>query len=170
LALGTILAPVGLARFLLLAISVPHCFGACTILVRTGLVHALFWGRHRFRGISALRQCKNECKNHYVYAVRQCKSKFKILKVVCAHYTVLILNCQVNFSGRDHVQNYLFERVCLLPYNIIIDRRETNMTDTEFFIADQELWYTEYVESELSEIFVYTNLHPEKFDLEDVPF
>ena len=44
------------------------------------------------------------------------------------------------------------------------------MTDTEFFIADQELWYTEYVESELSEIFVYTNLHPEKFDLEDVPF
>jgi len=43
------------------------------------------------------------------------------------------------------------------------------MTDSEFFKLDQELWYTEYVEQELSKNIGNTNTHDENFFL-DVPF
>ena len=43
------------------------------------------------------------------------------------------------------------------------------MTDREFFQLDQELWFTEYVEAQLSEKVVGTNIHDENFFL-DVPF
>jgi len=54
-------------------------------------------------------------------------------------------------------------------YNIYIDERETNMTDNEFFKLDQELWFTEYVEQELSKKVSDTNTQIENFFL-DVPF
>jgi hypothetical protein len=54
-------------------------------------------------------------------------------------------------------------------YNIYIDWKESYMTDREFFQLDQELWFTEYVEAQLSEKVVGTNIHDENFFL-DVPF
>ena len=42
------------------------------------------------------------------------------------------------------------------------------MTDSEFFRLDQESWYTEFVDTEVSEILTDTNAHIEFFDLEDV--
>ena len=44
------------------------------------------------------------------------------------------------------------------------------MTDSEFFAQIQEDWFHEFAGAELSDIFVCTDVHPEKFDLEDVPF
>jgi hypothetical protein len=58
---------------------------------------------------------------------------------------------------------------CKVLYNIYIDERETNMTDNEFFKLDQELWYSEYVEQELSKKVSDTNTQIENFFL-DVPF
>lgn len=44
------------------------------------------------------------------------------------------------------------------------------MTDSEFFRVDQEQWYAEWVDTEVSEIVRDTNTHPEFFTFEDVPF
>ena len=44
------------------------------------------------------------------------------------------------------------------------------MTDNEFFKLDQLQWFTEFVDTEVSQNFIHTNQHPEKFVLEDVPF
>ena len=54
-------------------------------------------------------------------------------------------------------------------YNLYIDERESNMTDNEFFKLDQELWFTEYVEQELSKKVSDTDTQIENFFL-DVPF
>jgi len=54
-------------------------------------------------------------------------------------------------------------------YNLYIDRKETEMTDNEFFKLDQELWFQEYVESELSKNIGDTDIQIENFFL-DVPF
>ena len=43
------------------------------------------------------------------------------------------------------------------------------MTDREFFIADQEQWYSEFVDAEVSEIREATIPHEENFFV-DVPF
>lgn len=43
------------------------------------------------------------------------------------------------------------------------------MTDNEFFKLDQELWFQEYVESELSKKVSDTDIQIENFFL-DVPF
>lgn len=43
------------------------------------------------------------------------------------------------------------------------------MTDNEFFIADQEQWYQEFVDAEVSEIQQATHDHTENFFV-DVPF
>jgi len=44
------------------------------------------------------------------------------------------------------------------------------MSDNEFFRLDQLQWYTEYVDTEVSEICQHTNPHSEKFEFDDVPF
>jgi hypothetical protein len=44
------------------------------------------------------------------------------------------------------------------------------MSDNEFFRLDQEQWYREYVDTEVSEIREHTNPHTEKFEFDDVPF
>ena len=43
------------------------------------------------------------------------------------------------------------------------------MTDNEFFKLDQELWYSEFVDQEVSEMMASTIPHDEIFLL-DVPF
>jgi hypothetical protein len=42
--------------------------------------------------------------------------------------------------------------------------------DNDFFRLDQQQWYQEFVESELSTKVQYTNPHPQKFTFDDVPF
>lgn len=44
------------------------------------------------------------------------------------------------------------------------------MTDNEFFRLDQEQWYQEFVDHEVSEILTDTNTHREFFEFDDVPF
>jgi hypothetical protein len=44
------------------------------------------------------------------------------------------------------------------------------MTDNDFFRMDQEAWYTEFVDAEVSEILADTNAHREIFEFDDVPF
>lgn len=44
------------------------------------------------------------------------------------------------------------------------------MTDTEFFAADQEAWYTEWVDAEVREIREDTNPQFEIFEFEDIPW
>jgi hypothetical protein len=44
------------------------------------------------------------------------------------------------------------------------------MADNEFFRMDQEQWYNEFVDAEVSEIRQSTNTHGEFFEFDDVPF
>jgi hypothetical protein len=44
------------------------------------------------------------------------------------------------------------------------------MTDNDFFRMDQEQWYCEFVDAEVSEILADTNAHREFFEFDDVPF
>lgn len=44
------------------------------------------------------------------------------------------------------------------------------MTEHEFYRLDQEQWYCEFVDAELSEMFQATHTHREFFEFDDVPF
>ena len=44
------------------------------------------------------------------------------------------------------------------------------MADRDFFRLDQEQWYTEFVDHEISEIRSDTYTHREFFEFDDVPF
>ena len=44
------------------------------------------------------------------------------------------------------------------------------MADNEFFRMDQEQWYQEWVDAEVSQIREDTNTHTEFFEFDDVPF
>jgi hypothetical protein len=70
----------------------------------------------------------------------------------------------------SQVKKFCVERVNPFRYNIYINRRERLMSDNEFFKLDQEQWFTEYVDTEVSEIREHTNPHTEKFEFDDVPF
>ena len=44
------------------------------------------------------------------------------------------------------------------------------MADNEFFRLNQEQWYEEFVDTEVSEIRGDTNQHGKIFEFDDVPF
>lgn len=44
------------------------------------------------------------------------------------------------------------------------------MPTNDFFRLDQEQWYGEFVDHEVSEILGDTNAHREIFEFDDVPF
>ena len=44
------------------------------------------------------------------------------------------------------------------------------MTEHEFYAQIQEDYFREFAGAELSEVFVDTNIHPEFFEFDDVPF
>ena len=44
------------------------------------------------------------------------------------------------------------------------------MKTNDFFRMDQELWFTEFVDAEVSEILEDTDIHAEFFEFDDVPF
>ena len=44
------------------------------------------------------------------------------------------------------------------------------MSDREFYRFDQEQWFEEFVDAEVSEIIGDTNAHIEFFEFDDVPF
>lgn len=44
------------------------------------------------------------------------------------------------------------------------------MNTNDFFRLEQEQWYTEFVDAEVSEILEDTNQHGEIFEFDDVPF
>ena len=44
------------------------------------------------------------------------------------------------------------------------------MTERDFFRLDQEHWFQDFVDTEVSEILSDTNTHGEFFEFDDVPF
>jgi hypothetical protein len=68
------------------------------------------------------------------------------------------------------VCKFILGTLCDLFYNLFINRKEPHMTDREFFTADQEQWYCEFVDAEVSEIVEATHTHREFFEFDDVPF
>ena len=44
------------------------------------------------------------------------------------------------------------------------------MTEHEFYAQIQEDYFNEFAGSELSQIFIVTDVHPEFFEFDDVPF
>jgi hypothetical protein len=42
--------------------------------------------------------------------------------------------------------------------------------ERDFFQQDQQQWFEEFVDTELSEMFQDTNPHPQKFEFDDIPF
>jgi hypothetical protein len=104
--------------------------------------------------------------------LRQCETlQVQILEVPCAPIIQWeSYMCQVYFQrGRAQVQKLSLDRFCRILYNLYIDRKETEMTDNEFFRLDQEQWYQDFVDAEVYEINQSTILHEENFLL-DVPF
>ena len=65
---------------------------------------------------------------------------------------------------------FKFEKVFWILYNLFIDEKERHMADNDFFRMDQETWYTEFVDTEVSEILSDTIAHREIFEFDDVPF
>ena len=55
-------------------------------------------------------------------------------------------------------------------YNLFIDEKEWQMKTNDFFRMDQEQWYTEFVDAEVSEIRQDTNTQIEFFEFDDVPY
>jgi hypothetical protein len=55
-------------------------------------------------------------------------------------------------------------------YNLFIDDKEWHMTDREFFQIDQEQWFQDFVDAEVSEIQTDTDPQVEFFEFDDVPF
>jgi hypothetical protein len=70
----------------------------------------------------------------------------------------------------SQVKKFCVEPPSAFRYNIYINSKERLMSDNEFFRLDQLQWYTEYVDTEVSEIREHTNPHSEKFEFDDVPF
>ena len=68
------------------------------------------------------------------------------------------------------VKIFLFERNARVLYNIYIDWKEYDMTDSEFFRQIQEDWFHEFAGAELNDIFVCTDAQIEIFEFDDVPF
>ena len=65
--------------------------------------------------------------------------------------------CQVNFSKCFwikvyQVQKFKFDWFCEILYNYYIDEKETEMTDREFFQLDQQQWFEDFVDDEVSKI------------------
>ena len=67
------------------------------------------------------------------------------------------------------MQKLTLDPISRILYNLYIDGKETDMTDREFFQLDQEQWYSEFVDQEVSEMMASTIPHDEIFLL-DVPF
>ena len=44
------------------------------------------------------------------------------------------------------------------------------MTDHKFFQQDQQQWYQEFVDQEVSEVCEYTYPHRDFFEFDDLPF
>ena len=44
------------------------------------------------------------------------------------------------------------------------------MSDSEFFRLNQEQWFSEFVDAEVSEMLQDTSTHREFFEFDDVPF
>ena len=55
------------------------------------------------------------------------------------------------FSACDQ-QKFKFELFCEILYNYCIDEKETNMTDNDFFRQDQQAWFEDFVDDEVSKI------------------
>ena len=68
------------------------------------------------------------------------------------------------------IQKFAFDQSVEVLYNYYINRRESEMSDTDFFSLTQELWFQEYVEQELSKKVADTNAHDNFFEFDDVPF
>jgi hypothetical protein len=68
------------------------------------------------------------------------------------------------------VKKFSVEPPNVFRYNNYINRRESHMTDNEFFRLDQLQWYAEYVETQLPKNLVNSYPHTEKFEFDDVPF
>jgi len=80
------------------------------------------------------------------------------------------LICQVDFSWpatRKNSQLFDFFKFCII---IHIDEKDPDMTEQEFYAQIQEDYYREFAGTELSEIFIVTDVHDEFFEFDDVPF
>ena len=60
-------------------------------------------------------------------------------------------------------QNFAFAQTFWFLYNLFIDDKEWHMTDTEFFCLDQEQWFREFVQTELSKKVSDTHAQNEIF-------
>ena len=67
------------------------------------------------------------------------------------------------------MQKFGFENFFWFLYNLFIDDKERHMTDTEFFSLDQEQWFAEFVETELSKNLPAIHVHDNIFEFDDVP-
>jgi hypothetical protein len=54
-------------------------------------------------------------------------------------------------------------------YNLFYDNKEWQMSDNEFFSLNQEQWFQEFVETELSKNLGTIYVHDKFFEFDDVP-
>jgi hypothetical protein len=54
-------------------------------------------------------------------------------------------------------------------YNLFYDNKEWQMSDNEFFSLNQEQWFQEFVETELSKNLSTIYVHDKFFEFDDVP-
>lgn len=100
-------------------------------------------------------QILDKCKTLAVYApIIECKT----------------LSCQVNFFQGQTRKNSQLSQISKSFIIIYKFKKGTEMTNHEFYAQIQEDYYQEFAGAELSEIFIVTDVHPEFFEFDDVPF
>ena len=62
----------------------------------------------------------------------------------------ILVKCIFGVSGK--VQKFTVVIFLEILYNYYIDEKETEMTDREFFQLDQQQWFEDFVDHEVSQI------------------
>ena len=80
-----------------------------------------------------------------------------------------MLSSVFSIQVRNQAKKFRFAQTFWFLYNLFIDDKEWHMTDTDFFTLNQEQWFKEFVETELSKKVADTHAQIEIFEFDDVP-
>ena len=162
--------------FLLSASEVSTHFAPNWSLEATTTLVLLFPPANLLAPVRNLEECKN-----LVHACASAKVSANLSQVEnlrryvatssCADYTATnqylssVFSAQAQTSKTSQLSQ--ISKSFIIVYQI---KKGTEMTEHEFYAQIQEDYFKEFAGAELSEIFVDTNIHPEFFEFDDIPF
>lgn len=80
-----------------------------------------------------------------------------------------MLSSVFSIQVRNQAKKFRFAQKFWFMYNLFYDNKEWQMSDNEFFSLNQEQWFQEFVETELSKNLGTIYVHDKFFEFDDVP-